>query len=103
MQTDVNGHNPMWKAIGYKVDTREKLKAKKRPLQEGVIETTYETNSTLIQSLSEKGLEVTEDEENNVYKIKCDVVVVGSGSGGGVAAAILAKSGHKVIVVEKGE
>ncbi|KAK2417828.1 long-chain-alcohol oxidase FAO4A [Trifolium repens] len=102
-RTDVNGHNPMWKAIGYKVDTREKLKAKKRPLQEGVIETTYETNSTLIQSLSEKGLEVTEDEENNVYKIKCDVVVVGSGSGGGVAAAILANSGHKVIVLEKGE
>ncbi|GAU43435.1 hypothetical protein TSUD_334980 [Trifolium subterraneum] len=102
-RTDVNGHNPMWKAIGYKVDTREKLKPKKRPLQEGVIETTYETNSTLIQSLSEKGLEVTEDEEKNVYKIKCDVVIVGSGSGGGVAAAILANSGHKVIVLEKGE
>jgi len=93
----------MWRAIGYKVDTREKLKLKKRPLQEGLIETTYETNSTLIQSLSEKGLEVTEDEEQNVYKIKCDVVIVGSGSGGGVAAAILANSGHKVIILEKGE
>ncbi|MCH89819.1 long-chain-alcohol oxidase FAO2-like, partial [Trifolium medium] len=103
MQTDVNGHNPMWKAIGYKVDTREKLKPKKRLLQEGVIETTYETNSTFIQSLSEKGLEVTEDEEKNVYKIKCDVVIVGSGCGGGVAAAILANSGYKVIVLEKGE
>lgn len=102
-RTDVNGHNPMWKAIGYKVDTREKLKLKKRPLQEGLVETTYETNSTLIQSLSEKGLEVTEDEEQNVYKIKCDVVIVGSGSGGGVAAAILANSGHKVIILEKGE
>ncbi|XP_045812792.1 long-chain-alcohol oxidase FAO2-like [Trifolium pratense] len=102
-RTDVNGHNPMWKAIGYNVDTREKLKPKKRPLQEGVIETTYETNSTLIQSLNEKGVEVTEDEDQNMYKIKCDVVIVGSGCGGGVAAAILAKSGHKVIILEKGE
>ncbi|GAU26385.1 hypothetical protein TSUD_221120 [Trifolium subterraneum] len=93
----------MWKAIGYNVDTREKLKQKKRPLQEGVIETSYETNSTLIQSLNEKGVEVTKDEVQNMYKIKCDVVIVGSGCGGGVAAAILAKSGHKVIILEKGE
>ncbi|XP_004493801.1 long-chain-alcohol oxidase FAO2 [Cicer arietinum] len=102
-RVDVNGHNPMWKAIGYKVDTREKLKQKKRPLQEGLIETTYESDSTLIQSLTEKGLEVTEDVDHNLYKIKCDVAIVGSGSGGGVAAAILANSGHKVIVLEKGE
>lgn len=93
----------MWKAIGYQVDTREKLRQKERPLQEGLIETTYETDSTLIQSLTEKGLEVTEDVEQNIYKIKCDVVIVGSGCGGGVAAAVLANSGQKVIVLEKGE
>ncbi|XP_057438522.1 long-chain-alcohol oxidase FAO2 isoform X2 [Lotus japonicus] len=100
---DVNGHNPIWKAIGYQVDTREKLTQKKRPLQEGLIETMYETDSTLIQSLTEKGLEVTEDLEQNMYKIKCDAVIVGSGCGGGVAAAVLANSGHKVIILEKGE
>ncbi|QCD97758.1 long-chain-alcohol oxidase FAO2 [Vigna unguiculata] len=102
-RADENGHNPAWEAIGYKVDTKEKLVQKKRPLQKGLIETMYETDSTLMQSLSEKGLEVTEDKLQNLYKVKCDVVIVGSGCGGGVAAAVLANSGQKVIVLEKGE
>ena len=103
LQTDANGQNPTWKAIGYQVDTKEKLIRKERPLEKGLIETMYETDSTLIQSLTEKGLEVTEDKRQNLYKVKCDVVIVGSGCGGGVAAAVLANSGHKVVVLEKGE
>ncbi|XP_038718067.1 long-chain-alcohol oxidase FAO2-like [Tripterygium wilfordii] len=103
-RTEENSRNPSWEAIGYQVDTRDKLleTQKERPLQKGIIETMNENDSTLVQSLSEKGLQVSEDPENGFCRIKCDVVIVGSGSGGGVAAAVLAGSGQKVLVLEKG-
>ncbi|XP_065876496.1 long-chain-alcohol oxidase FAO2-like [Euphorbia lathyris] len=102
--TDENSQNPAWEAIGYHKDTREKLKVPKdkMPLSKGVIELANEDDSTLVQSLNKKGLQVTEDSLHNTLKIKCDVVIVGSGCGGGVAAAVLASSGQKVLVLEKG-
>ncbi|GLU08201.1 hypothetical protein SLE2022_251250 [Rubroshorea leprosula] len=99
-----DGNNPAWEAIGYRVDCDEKLPQvpNERPLQKGTIETMHEKDSTLLHSLTQKGLVVTEDPEQHFYKIKCDAVIVGSGCGGGVAAAVLATSGQKVIVLEKG-
>lgn len=104
-QGDENSKNAAWEAMGYKIDSRdEKLSKDKeeRPLQKGIIETKYENEETLVQCLNQKGLEVVEDTREMLYKIKCDVVIVGSGCGGGVAAGVLASSGLKVVVLEKG-
>ncbi|KAH0637306.1 hypothetical protein KY289_037221 [Solanum tuberosum] len=96
--------NPAWDDIGYQVDNEENSSETpdERPLQKGIIETIYETESSIVKSLVEKGLKVTEDTKNNMYKVQCDVVIVGSGCGGGVAASVLASSGQKVVVLEKG-
>ena len=43
------------------------------------------------------------DISNNLAKnLECDVVIVDSGAGGGIAAEILSRSGLKVIIVEEG-
>ncbi|KAL3517719.1 hypothetical protein ACH5RR_020308 [Cinchona calisaya] len=102
---DEKYRNPALDAIGYNIDTKEDNTEplKERPLEKGVIETLNETESTLKTSLVQKGLIVKEEpNEDHLYKIKCDVVIVGSGCGGGVAAAVLAASGQKVLVLEKG-
>ncbi|KDP40361.1 hypothetical protein JCGZ_02359 [Jatropha curcas] len=103
-QADENGKNPAWEAIGYSVDTDEIANQvpQERPLQEGIIETMQENESTLMHNLTQKGLKVTKDPKKKICKINCDVAIVGSGCGGGVAAAVLATSGQKVLVLEKG-
>ncbi|XP_076960995.1 long-chain-alcohol oxidase FAO2-like [Bidens hawaiensis] len=102
--TDENSENPSWEAVGY--DAKRSNNAtvkpqKQRPLDKGVVETEKESDTTFMESVKSKGLEV-KDSEDGFYDVKCDVVIVGSGCGGGVAAAVLASAGHKVVVVEKG-
>ncbi|KAM0941893.1 putative long-chain-alcohol oxidase [Dioscorea sansibarensis] len=104
-----DSENKSWDAIGYSIpsDTESEGKPGKtlqegRPLEKGIIETKDHTDSSLIEALKSRGLHVTLDPKQNLYQIECDVVIVGSGCGGGVAAAVLASSGYKVVVIEKG-
>ncbi|KAL9265504.1 Long-chain-alcohol oxidase FAO2-like protein [Drosera capensis] len=102
--TDENSGNPALKAMGCKVDNADNITGheEERPLQKGIVECMLADDSILVRSLKQKGVEVTVDHDENICKIKCDVVIVGSGCGGGVAAAVLATSGLKVLVIEKG-
>ncbi|XP_008804287.2 long-chain-alcohol oxidase FAO2-like [Phoenix dactylifera] len=102
--TNENSENQSWNAIGYSLPTEEKppKSQSERPLEKGIIETMDQTDSSLLQSLTMKGLAVSQDPNQNLYEIKCDVAIVGSGCGGGVAAAVLASAGRKVVVIEKG-
>jgi NADPH-dependent 2,4-dienoyl-CoA reductase/sulfur reductase-like enzyme len=49
----------------------------------------------------DKGLTITPIRRDTT--LECDVVVVGSGAGGGAAAGVLATSGLDVVVVETGD
>ncbi|KAL0456965.1 UNVERIFIED_CONTAM: Long-chain-alcohol oxidase FAO1 [Sesamum latifolium] len=103
-QVGEDAKNPAWKAMDYRVDVDEKScdAPKERPLEQGMVETRHETDFTFANSLAAKGLKVTQNAQRNMYKVKCDVVIVGSGCGGGVAAAVLSRAGLKVVVLEKG-
>ncbi|KAF6147245.1 hypothetical protein GIB67_039375 [Kingdonia uniflora] len=69
-RTNEDSRNLAWDAIGYQLEMETLIKPKKeRPLQKGAVETSYESDTTLLV---------------------------------GVVAAVLAKSGQKVVVVEKG-
>nr|CAB3499395.1 unnamed protein product [Digitaria exilis] len=106
-----NSENPYWKAIGYSVHEPRDGQAEaapspppSRPLDAGVVETRLLDNNSLLRSLVAKGLTVKPSSSDpNHHVIQCDAVIVGSGCGGGVAAAVLASAGYKVVVVEKGD
>uniref|UniRef100_A0ACD5TXK2 Uncharacterized protein n=1 Tax=Avena sativa TaxID=4498 RepID=A0ACD5TXK2_AVESA len=107
--TTVNekSENPCWKAIGYSVpDVEEQRKKNGRArssLDNGVVQTReLDDDAALLRSLANKGLAVKPGSHCQ-HTVECDVVIVGSGCGGGVAAAVLASAGHKVVVVEKGD
>jgi long-chain-alcohol oxidase len=111
VQVNEKSENPHWNAIGYKVkEWREEQEepvapppARSRPLDNGVVETRALNDSTLLSSLADRGLTVKSGSSDAHHTVQCDVVIVGSGCGGGVAAAMLASAGYKVVVVEKGD
>jgi choline dehydrogenase-like flavoprotein len=70
-----NGQNPTWTSNGYA----------------GALGSVASPKARI------KPLEITQDSE-----LTCDVVIVGSGAGGGLAAGLLAESGLDVVLLEKG-
>ncbi|KAL2902137.1 Long-chain-alcohol oxidase FAO4A [Bienertia sinuspersici] len=77
------------------------------PLYKGIINAKY-PQDIFIESLKRNGFHVSVKRkkmyrQKPVMTIQCDAVVVGSGSGGGLVAGVLASAGYKVLVVEKGD
>ncbi|XP_042034263.1 long-chain-alcohol oxidase FAO4A-like [Salvia splendens] len=109
-QVNEKEENVSWKAIGYSRpdfaatehekgnDERERSKLEP-PLSRGVVDL-GRSKEAAVHTLRKSGFVVSSMSPSLV--IRCDVVVVGSGAGGGVVAGVLAKAGYKVLVLEKG-
>lgn len=113
-RVDEKGHNPFWKAINYCGPDPAAMTAQlsPKPLESSVIDTSVLYGDELDSALESHGCKLTSPSKiaalanvqcsSKDHAIECDVVIVGSGSGGGVAAAVLAKAGFKVVILEKG-
>ncbi|KAA8528004.1 hypothetical protein F0562_035127 [Nyssa sinensis] len=97
------------KQIGYQIPEEEDANKEELfgPLYKGIINLNH-PRQIVVETLKRLGFPVSlgcqtkPSSLNPSLIIKCDAVVIGSGSGGGVAAGVLAKAGYKVLVIEKG-
>lgn len=124
---DEKDHNISWKAIGYTgpdpdfetrftsntgtsastndhQDPSEEGKKEELlgPLFRGIVDLKNPESLTTLRRLGFPVRSSRPANKPNFLTIECDAVVVGSGSGGGVVAGVLAMAGYKVVVLEKG-
>eukprot|EP00850_Spirogloea_muscicola_P008323 SM000044S15970 [mRNA] locus=s44:293303:296569:+ [translate_table: standard] len=115
-QVDEKGWNPVWDAMDYAgpPEFTEALQDPlPKPLDSGLLDLSR-VKGDLSKALVVLGCHVAAPAApaevpgwklhicEPTIQLDCDAVVVGSGSGGGVIAAQLAKAGHQVLVLEKG-
>ncbi|KAL8256207.1 hypothetical protein R6Q59_031274 [Mikania micrantha] len=112
-QVNEKNENPSWKAIDYcgrdpDFTQHYNTETLDRPVYKGIIYLN-KPHKIIAEALQRARLSIsiprhlTTYHKNPSMVIKCDAVVVGSGSGGGVVAGVLAKSGYRVLVLEKGD
>ncbi|PIN26290.1 Glucose dehydrogenase/choline dehydrogenase/mandelonitrile lyase (GMC oxidoreductase family) [Handroanthus impetiginosus] len=131
-QVNDEGGNVSWRAIGYhrpdltarkpaienahqsgdETPDRQDCASDKEqfgPLHKGIIKLN-KSKEMALHKLQKLGFPISRQHSKKMkikslkpsFIIKCDAVVVGSGSGGGVVAGVLAEAGYKVLVLEKG-
>ncbi|BFI25674.1 long-chain-alcohol oxidase [Marchantia polymorpha subsp. ruderalis] len=115
-----DGCNPCWNAIGYTGPAAELPQGDEpgpRPLEGKVVDAEAVGAEGLRSVLGAGGfspldeaalarlraLAAQDEAGKTIVGVRCDAVVVGSGSGGGVAAGVLASGGQKVLVLEQGQ
>lgn len=87
----VAGKNPFWEAMGYPGAPQHQAVSAKE-----------DTNLTFYAMEQQMDLQQSMLTVENTTTLDCDVLIIGSGAGGCVAASVLSRAGYKVLVVEKG-
>ncbi|XP_042385976.1 long-chain-alcohol oxidase FAO4A-like [Zingiber officinale] len=92
--------NVAWKAMDYcGPDPDVSIYNSQRAPLHGALLRMDMPRDAILQTIRSAGFRAT---TSSFLTVACDVVVIGSGCGGSVVAGVLAKAGHKVIIIEKG-
>lgn len=85
------GSNPFWEAIGYPGPPKQKIA---RDL--------VSPDVSLIWGPTVEDRKQPNPNSDCDWTMDCDIVIIGSGAGGSVAANVLSSAGYSVVVLEKG-